>query len=95
MSPEQLASSTTPGYANGRQARTIWEDWVGKLVDGPFRDGVTFWASNRSLKPQPTCAQAAQPAEWQRGCTEARNYLADVDQRRSTDRNYWWGWNSL
>jgi hypothetical protein len=83
----------TPSYAAGRQSRSIWETWVAKLVESPFSDGVVFWASNRSLKPEPTCAQPAQPAEWQRGCT--REYLTDIDLRRTTDRDYQWGWSSL
>jgi hypothetical protein len=95
VSAAQLAASTTVGYTTGRQARTIWEDWVGKLVEGLYHDGVMFWAGNRSLKPQPTCAQTAQTADWQRGCTEARKFLTDVDQKRNTDKDYWWGWNSL
>jgi hypothetical protein len=92
--PAQVAAALTPAYAQGRQARLDYEQWFVALPPGNYRDGATFWASNRSLKPPPTCTNGAIPA-WQQGCVDGRARLAPVDQRRRTEPSYWWGWNSL
>jgi hypothetical protein len=90
-----VAAALTPAYADGRQARIDYERWFAALpAVGDYRDGASFWASNRSLKPSPTCTYSAYPA-WQAGCADTRARLAPVDQRRKTEPNYWWGWNSL
>jgi hypothetical protein len=95
MAPEQQAASTTTAYADGRQARIDSERWVASLQEGPYRDGVLFWASNRSLKSPPSCAPMGSLQEWQQGCSAARARFAIIDSRRKTEKNYWWGWNSL
>jgi hypothetical protein len=94
MSPAQQAASTTTAYVEGRQARIEYERWFTGLPDGAYRDGAVFWASNRSLKPPPNCYQPNTTSEWQTGCAAGRLRLALVDVRR-TEKNYWWGWNSL
>jgi hypothetical protein len=84
----------TPSYVQGRQARQNYEQWLVGVPAGEYLAGATFWASNRSLKPQPTCTNQAQPA-WQSGCVDSRARLAPADRRRNTEPNFWWGWNSI
>lgn len=96
-SPKDLveaAAALTPSYAQGRQARIDYEQWFIGLPAGQYLNGAAFWASNRSLKLQPTCTNQAQPA-WQSGCVDSRARLAPADRRRNTEPNFWWGWNSL
>jgi len=95
LTPGQQAASTTTAYAEGRQARIDYERWFASVPEGPYRDGVVFWASNRSLKVPPSCAQPRSIQEWQLGCADARIRLALIDPRRNAEKNYWWGWNSL
>jgi hypothetical protein len=99
LSPEQQTSSATVAFAQGRQARIIYEQWYASLPDGPYRDGATFWAANRSLKVPPSCASLSdgRPEQyyWQQGCLEARSRLSPIDIRRKTEKDFWWGWNSL
>ena len=94
-STARTQSSTTVGYAEGRQARLIYEQWFAALPEGSFRDGVLFWANNRSLRPPPSCASQGGGEAWQQGCVEGRGRLATIDFRRKTDKDFWWGWNSL
>ncbi len=81
----------TPGYAEGVQARTGYERWFAGLPEGPYRAGVLFWVQHRSLRQPPTCAHP-DPA-WQGGCNEARDRFTEIDFRRHTDKNFWYGWN--
>jgi hypothetical protein len=92
-SVEQQQASTTIAYAEGRQARIDYEQWFAALPDGGYRDGVNFWASHRSDKPQPKSCGAV--PDWLAGCLAARARLNPIDIRRMTDKNFWWGWNSL
>ena len=32
---------------------------------------------------------------WQNGCAAAQVRLATSDFRRTTDKDFWWGWNGL
>jgi hypothetical protein len=95
LSPEQQAASATTAYAEGRQARIDYEGWFASLPAGPYRDGALFWAGNRSLKVPPSCVPTGSTQDWQQGCFAARGWLAIVDPRRKSEKNYWWGWNSL
>ncbi|WP_428486992.1 hypothetical protein [Rhodopila sp.] len=96
MGPPPLASTTTAAYVEGRQARISYEQWYAALPDGSYRDGVMFWASNRSLKFPPSCSgEPDSTVGWRQGCAAARARLANVDRRRKTEKDYWWGWNSL
>ena len=92
-SVEQQQAVLTSGYADGRQARIDYEQWVTGLAEGGYKDGVTFWASHRSDKPHPPSCGG--PADWSAGCLAARTRLSLSDVRRATDKNFWWGWNSL
>jgi hypothetical protein len=95
ISPAQAAASTTVAYANGRQDRIEYERWFASIPDGAYRNGAVFWASNRSLKPSPSCFQPGTSNDWLAGCAASRARLATVDIRRKSESNYWWGWNSL
>jgi hypothetical protein len=64
------------------------------MVAGDFKEGVLFWAANRSLKVLPSCLKK-NASEWQRGCLAAKDWFAPIDKRRHTEANYWWGWNSI
>ena len=90
--PDQVAASHTQAYADGRRDRIAYEQWFASLPEGSYRDGVTFWAGNRNTKPTPSCS--AGPV-WQQGCVDARARLTGIDVRRKTEKDYWWGWNSL
>jgi len=95
MTPEQQASSSTTAYAEGRVARITYENWFTELGDGPFREGAVFWTSNRSLKLPPSCAQTDYNDAWRQGCATVRTWFVTIDRRRRTEKDYWWGWNSL
>jgi len=92
---EQQVASTTPAYAQGRQARINYEQWFAALLDGPYKEGAAYWAEHRSVKPVPSCAEAGLMLEWQAGCAAGKALLTVADQRRKTEKDYWWGWNSL
>ena len=52
-----------------------------------------FWAMHRGDKPQPPpCAGSP---DWLAGCLALRTRLAPIDVRRTSEKDYWWGWNSL
>jgi hypothetical protein len=88
----QQASQTT-SYAQGRQARLEYEQWYSSLPDGGYKDGATFWATHRSVKPSPPNCMGS--PEQVAGCVAARIRLTPSDIRRNSDRNFWLGWNSL
>jgi len=85
-------SLASPGYAQGRQARVDYEQWYSALSEGGFRDGATFWATHRSEKPPPSCVGNPQ---FMTGCVAAKVKLTPSDARRTTDKDFWYGWNSL
>lgn len=89
---EEQQSSTTAAYAQGRQARVDFEQWVNALVEGPYKDGVQFWAAHRSDRPQPSCNG---PTEFRTGCIAARDRLTPSDARRVSEKDFWFGWNSI
>jgi hypothetical protein len=83
----------TPAYVQGRQARFEYEAWFASLPDGPYKEGVMFWAMHRGDKPRPPpCAGSP---DWLAGCLALRTRLAPIDVRRTSEKDYWWGWNSL
>ena len=92
-STEQQQAATTVAYTQGRQARVDYEQWIAGLPDGSYKDGVTFWATHRSDKPAPP--NCVGTPDWIAGCVAARVRLSPSDFRRNTDKNFWWGWNSL
>jgi hypothetical protein len=79
-------------YDQGRQARIDFENWVNGIAEGEYKDGALWWSAHRSDKPPPNCNG---PAEWRSGCLSARARLAPSDARRNTERDFWYGWNSL
>jgi hypothetical protein len=89
---EQEQAATTPAYAQGRQARIDYEEWITALAEGAYKDGALFWAAHRSDKPQPSCNGQN---DWQVGCLASRARLTVSDLRRNSDKNFWYGWNSL
>jgi hypothetical protein len=90
---EQQQASGTTAYAQGRQARMDYEQWVSGLSDGGYKNGALFWTAHRSDKPRPpNCVGAP---DWFAGCVDARARLAPSDIRSVTDKNFWWGWNDL
>lgn len=91
---EQQQAATTVAYGQGRQARVDWEQWLNGLPESPFKDGVLYWARHRSDKPQPGCS-GDQSGDWTAGCLAARIRLGPIDQRRTTEKDFWLGCNSL
>jgi hypothetical protein len=92
--PSAEQAARTPAYARGRQARIEYEQWFANLTEGSaYKDGAKFWATHRSDKPAPPDCVGA--PEWVAGCVTARIKLAPSDLRRATDKNFWYGWNSL
>jgi hypothetical protein len=85
---------TAPGYVQGRQARINYEAWYASLPEGPYKAGVTYWASHRSDKVGPPNCYSG-PADWAAGCLAGRTNLAPIDAQRNADKDFWYGWNSL
>ena len=92
---ELQAAAATVAYAQGRQARIDYEQWVNSLPPGSYKDGVLFWAAHRSDKFPASCTQPGSLPDWRAGCLADRGRLAPIDVRRTTERDFWWGWNSL
>jgi hypothetical protein len=90
---ETAEAPSTAAYVEGRQARIAYETWYNGLPDGGYKEGVTDWVSHRSLNPPPNCIGGT--ADGLAGCNAARTRFAPIDYRRLTDKNYWFGWNSL
>jgi hypothetical protein len=92
---ERQAASMTTAYAEGRQARIQYEGWFAALPEGLFREGAEYWVNHRSDKSDPPSCSDEDDPTWQTGCSTARKILAPMDFRRRTEKDYWWGWNSL
>jgi hypothetical protein len=92
---ESQAAASTVAYGQGRQARIGYEQWVNSLPPSGYKDGVLFWAAHRSDKLPPSCMQPGALPDWQAGCLANRTRLAPIDVRRTTEKDFWWGWNSL
>ena len=91
---EQEADTSTPAYAQGRQARIDYERWYSSLSEGSsYKDGANFWATHRSDKPAPP--NCVGTPEWVAGCVSARIKLTPSDLRRNSDSNFRSGWNGL
>jgi hypothetical protein len=94
MPAGQYSSSQTSAYAEGRLARIQYEGWYNSLSEGDYKEGASFWAANRSIQPVPSCVRLGMP-QWEAGCSAARARLAASDIRRRSEKDFWWGWNSL
>jgi hypothetical protein len=91
---EQEADTTTPAYAQRRQARIDYEQWSSSLSEGSsYKEGANFWAAHRSDRPAPP--NCVGTPEWVAGCVSARIKLTPSDIRRNSDNNFRSGWNSL
>jgi ATP-dependent protease ClpP protease subunit len=93
-----LPNALTEAYQDGRNARIAYEQWFSGLPDGAYKDGATFWAANRSVKPTPPCTTllAAPQGHGQvAGCLMAQAKLAPSDVRRLSEPDFKAGWNSL
>lgn len=94
-SAARMASMDTPSYTEGRRARLDYEAWFAGLPEGSYREGVAFWAANRSARQPDFCVRADADRAWQGGCAEGRARLTPIDAKRRTDKEFWGGWNSL
>ena len=72
-----------------------YEAWFSAVPEGSYRQGIVFWAENRSKKPAPSCNQPGIDGEWRHGCMDAQAQLRGSDLRRQSDRIFRLGWNSL
>lgn len=82
-------------YGQGQADRRDWENWIA-VQSGDFRAGADWWASVRSSKHPPSCdhAPGLNHVTASAGCNAARERLANVDRRRHTEADYWYGWNN-
>lgn len=89
------AEAALPAYAEGRDTRIAYEAWFNAVPEGAYRQGIVFWAENRSRKPPPSCNQPGADGDWRHGCMDAQVRLRGSDLRRQSDRVFRLGWNSL
>lgn len=82
-------------FSSGLKDRASWEGWVSGL-QGDYRDGVLYWAANRSVRGALPCSRAdtGRSQAWLSGCQEAAQRLAASDAERKSDPVYRAGWNS-
>ncbi len=88
------AVSSDPAYSDGRRDRLAWEDWFNALAVGSYRDGASWWVSERGKAEPRGCASISGDTEWEAGCRAAQQRLAIVDIRRKTEPTYRSGWDS-
>lgn len=88
-------------YADGRRDWTDLKAWQNGLSD-PYRQGVEWWAGNRSVAGHASCESLEGPPgayslgddlEFRAGCRSSRDRLATIDARRNTDPAYRNGFN--
>lgn len=88
-----LASAAhADSYADGRRDWNDLKTWQNSL-SGPYRQGVEWWAGNRSVVGHYDCHTAANFAyghdnQFEYGCLASRDRLATIDARRNTDPAY-------
>ena len=82
-------------YNQGQADRHSWLAWFVPL-DGAYRDGAEWWASQRSLRSPASCdnVTGTDHAAAYAGCIEARRRLVNSDRRRSFEPDYKAGWNN-
>jgi hypothetical protein len=92
MSDATLAPTA---FREGAADRHAWETWFVSL-SGEYRDGAFFWSAVRSNPTPGSClagrGQMSDAYRW--GCVHAQKFLTQVDARRTTEPDYWRGWNS-
>lgn len=91
LSSAALADDHGGMYQKGLDDRTAWEAWFNSL-QGDFKTGAFYWASQRSLPRPGSCQQMN--AEFTAGCTAAKAKLAPSDALRKTEPDYKTGWNT-
>jgi hypothetical protein len=86
---------TAAGYQQGAADRGAWEAWFGRL-NGAYRDGAEYWASQRSTPNPGSCYGPAGQnlGDWTAGCLAAKRILTPSDFRRKAEPEYRAGWNS-
>jgi hypothetical protein len=93
-SPTSVAVTDNQGataYQGGLRDRDAWENWFGTL-QGDYKTGAFYWASQRSLPNPGSCKQMND--QFYAGCAEAKVKLAAADALRKTEPNYKAGWNA-
>jgi hypothetical protein len=78
----------------GRADRLAWQGWLATL-QGPYRDGAVFWASEH-LMPQPgSCSgpNGVSRGDFTLGCEAARQRLAQSDGKSRASADYRAGWS--
>jgi hypothetical protein len=75
----------------GQQDRGSWEQWFNNL-QGDYKTGAFFWASQRSLPKPGSCSQMN--SDFYAGCTAAKTRLASTDVLRKSEPDYKAGWNT-
>lgn len=100
-SSPSASTATATGLPAATQAgqtdRNTWERWFAGL-SGDYRDGAEYWAGVRSTHPSSgVCAlgRGGASADFRKGCLDARSFLVQVDHRRDTEPDYWYGWNYI
>jgi len=95
---EAATRDATPlptAFREGAADRHAWETWFVSL-SGDYRDGAFFWSAVRSNPNPGSClaggGRTSDAYRW--GCVNAQKFLTQVDARRTTEPDYWRGWNS-
>lgn len=86
------ATAASRSFAQGNADRRAWDAWLG-AQRGAYRDGAAFWDSQHGLAQPRPCVSRSD--EFVRGCEAARQRLAAIDARRTTDADYRSGWNAV
>ena len=89
------ATPVPTAFSEGAADRHAWETWFVSLC-GDYRDGAFFWSAVRS-NPNPGSCRAGRghtSDAYRWGCVNAQKLLTQVDARRTTEPDYWRGWNS-
>lgn len=90
-SPADANSTGGPLFQKGLADRGAWEQWFASL-QGDFKTGAFYWASQRSLPHPGSCQQM--DTDFFNGCTAAKERLAPIDAMRNTEPQYKLGWNA-
>jgi hypothetical protein len=94
------ASQEPPAFLEGAKDRDTWERWFAGL-NGDAKAGADFWAARRNdprWRGQANCAVGEGGEisdEFRITCEKAQAFLAVVDRRRTTERDYKRGWNHI
>jgi hypothetical protein len=89
------ATPAPAAFREGAADRHAWETWFVSL-NGDYRDGAFFWSAVRSNPNPGSCLAGRRHTSdaYRWGCVNAQKFLTQVDARRTTEPDYWRGWNS-